>query len=230
MINNPVNQRNKAEQGTQANYDRLSRWYDLLAGQAEKKSKERGLELLEIQVGEKVLEIGFGTGHCLQVMAQSVGETGKVFGIDLSTGMLRVAQARLGHAGLLERVELHQGNALTLPYADSLFNALYMSFTLELFDTQDIPLLLSECHRVLHANGRISIVSLARGEKPGLMVKLYDWAHRNWPVYIDCRPIHAQSEIDQAGFHTEQVIARSLFGLPVDIILARKRFQLPLDN
>jgi len=206
---------------TQAYYDRLSRWYDLLAGQAEDKCKQKGLELLDPQPGETILEIGFGTGHALLVLSQAVGEHGRVYGIDLSGGMLRAALARLNKAGLLHRAELHQGDALHLPFSDGFFDALYMSFTLELFAATEIPLLLNECRRVLRPNGRLSIVSMAKKEKTGLMVKLYEWAHRKWPVYIDCRPIHAQVEIAQAGFSIQHTVEMSLFGLPVDIILAK---------
>jgi ubiquinone/menaquinone biosynthesis C-methylase UbiE len=213
---------NMGNEETAAFYDRLSRWYDLLAGHAESKYKEFGLMLINVQPGEKILEIGFGTGQCLQALATSAGDTGKVCGIDLSAGMLQVAQARLGKAGLQGRVELSQGNALQLPYPDSFFDALYMSFTLELFDSHGIPRVLSECHRVLRTNGRICIVSLVRREKPSVTVNLYEWAHRKWPVYIDCHPIYARDEIDRAGFQTERVIAMSMFGLPVDIILARR--------
>lgn len=207
---------------TKSYYDRLSRWYDLFAGQAEKKCKQQGLLLLNVHPGETALEIGFGTGHCLQSLAQSVGDTGKVYGIDLSDGMLQAAQTRLRKAGLLRRVELGQGDALQLPFADSFFDALYLSFTLELFDSPEIPVLLLECKRVLHANGRICIVSMARKEKEGLIVKLYDWAHQKWHTYIDCRPIYARAEIEQAGFQIERLLEMSLFGLPVDIILARR--------
>lgn len=218
----PAEHRDKKKQATKAYYDRLSRWYDLLAGQAEKKCKERGLELLNAQPGETILEIGYGTGHCLKALAQSVGEGGRVYGIDLSEGMLQAAQVRLRKAGLLDKVELKQGDALRLPFTDSFFNALYMSFTLELFDTPEMHLVLRECKRVLRAGGRISIVSMARKEREGLMVKLYDWAHRKWPVYVDCRPVNARSEIEQAGFHTERIVEQSLFGLPVDITLATR--------
>jgi ubiquinone/menaquinone biosynthesis C-methylase UbiE len=206
---------------TKAYYDRLSRWYDLLAGQAELRCKQRGLELLHAQPGEIVLEIGFGTGHCLQALAGSVGNTGEVHGIDLSSGMLQVAQRRLRQAGMTDRVELRQGDALQLPYENEFFDTLFMSFTLELFANPEIPILLKACKRVLCSQGRMCIVSMGKKDPEGLMIKLYQWAHQKWPTYIDCHPIDARSEIEQAGFHTEQLVQMSLFGLPVDIILAR---------
>lgn len=193
----------------------------MISGHAESSLKEKGLLLLNAKPGETILEIGFGTGHCLLNLAQVVGDTGKIYGIDLSEGMLQAAQAKLRKAGVMFRVDLRQGDALQLPYADSFFDAIYVSFTLELFDSSEIPSLLKECKRVLHANGRISIVSMAKREKQSLMVRLYTWSHRKWPVYIDCRPIDGHAVIDQVGFHIEQLVQMSLFGLPVDIILAR---------
>ncbi len=220
-MNHPA-QISPEKKATQAYYDRLSRWYDLLAGQAEAKCKKKGLQLLDPQPGEIILEIGFGTGHALLELAQAVGAQGRIYGIDLSTGMLRAAQARLRKAGLFNQVELHQGDALHLPFPDNFFDCLYMSFTLELFPAAEFPLLLNECRRVLRPHGRLSIVSMTKKEKTSLMVRLYEWAHRQWPVYIDCRPIHAQAEIFQAGFSIERLTEMSLFGLPVDIILAKK--------
>ena len=213
---------NSPRSATQANYDRLSRWYDLLAGSAERKCKQKGLDLLDARPGETILEIGFGTGQCLQAIAQSVGDRGKVYGIDLSAGMLQVAQNRLHRAGLLHRVELRRGNALPLPFPEALFDALYLSFTLELFSIREISSVLSECQRVLHPGGRLCVVSMAKKESEGWMEKLYGWAHHRWPVYIDCRPIQAHIEIALAGFHLDSLVEMSLFGLPVSITLAHK--------
>ena len=220
-MKNPIDYDNKKKETSKAYYDHLSRWYDLLAGQAEKKCKELGLELLNAHPGETILEIGFGTGHCLQSLARSVGNTGEVHGVDLSSGMLQVAQSRLQEAGLADKVELRQGDALQLPYENEFFDALFMSFTLELFAIREIPILLKECKRVLNNQGRMCIVSMGKRDKEGLMIKLYQWAHQKWPAYIDCRPIDARSELEQAAFHIEQLVQMSLYGLPVDLILAR---------
>src|SRR5512146_1079126 len=132
-----------------ANYNRLSRWYDLISGSGEAGLRKLGLASLSLQPGENVLEIGCGTGQALPLLAQSAGDHGAAAGIDLSEGMLRVARVRLDKMKPRCRVSLAQGDASCLPYRSGAFDAVFMSFTLELFSTQDILSVLSECRRVL---------------------------------------------------------------------------------
>jgi ubiquinone/menaquinone biosynthesis C-methylase UbiE len=212
--------RSKAE--AQAMYDRISGWYDLLEGIWEKKSRDVGLRKLGVKAGETVLEIGFGPGHGILALAQMVGESGMVCGLDLSPRMCQITQARVGEKGLAERVELKCGDAVQLPYEAAFFDAIFMSFTLELFDTPEIPKVLSECQRVLCRSGRLCVVSLSKAGGSNWLVRLYEWGHQMFPTLIDCRPIFAQQSLQDAGFPIRETTPMSLWGLPVEVVLAGK--------
>ena len=204
-------------------YDRISKGYDYLAGVYERKYAGIALKQLFINEGETVLETGFGTGHCLKRIAESVGEKGKVYGVDISSGMLKVARNRLEKAHLIERVELYCGDAAALPYDDSFFDAIFMSFTLELFDTPEIPVVLEEVKRVLKPGGRAGIAAMSRENGSSLMLRLYEWSHKKWPAYADCRPIYLERSLTGAGYDIRNREILKLFGLPVEIVIAIKK-------
>ncbi|MGD8895027.1 MAG: methyltransferase domain-containing protein [Acidobacteriota bacterium] len=210
-------------EAARAFYDRISRVYDAISDASEHESRERGLELVAPAEGEQILEVGFGTGQVLVPLARAVGSAGGVSGIDLSEGMALVARRRLEDAGLGDRVELRVGAAPPLPWPDSRFDAVTMSFTLELFPDDVIPELLAESRRVLRPGGRLGVVSMAvspRGKPESALTHTYKWLHRHFPHIVDCRPIDAPARIRAAGFDPRQVIEMSIWTLPVVALLA----------
>jgi len=124
---------------TKAFYNKISHVYELLSERSEAPMRKAGMEVLKAKAGESVLEIGFGTGHSLVALAKALGPKGKLLGLDLSDKMLKLGKANPAKAGLFERARLRCGDAAQLPYADNSLDGIFISFTLELFDTPEIP-------------------------------------------------------------------------------------------
>ena len=203
---------------TRQNYDRMSRWYDLFAG-SEKKFTETGLQILGVKAGEHVLEIGFGTGNSLVTLIQQTGKSGLVAGVELSPGMIEVARKRIQAKGQERSAQIIRGDGTLLPFARDSFDALFLSFTLELFSEAEIPVVLEECHRVLKREGRLGVVSLAKQDV--LACRLYERGHEHWPVMLDCRPIELRESLEAGGFRIQAAKLQTMWGLPVEIVLGR---------
>jgi ubiquinone/menaquinone biosynthesis C-methylase UbiE len=213
----------RSKKEAKASYNKLSQWYDMLAGHYEKKYRDAALQELSVKDGEVVLEIGFGTGDCILHLAQSVGNSGMVYGIDLSDGMVDITRVKVREAGLSDRTMLMLGDAVKLPLESNCYDAVFTSFTLELFDTPEIPIVLRECRRVLRSGGRICIVAMSKKGKNSLMMRLYEWLHNNFPSYVDCRPIFLEKALEDAGLEVVKAREVSMWGLTGEIVLANKR-------
>jgi len=204
-------------------YDRIGQAYGLIADASEHDAREAGENALHVRAGDTVLEIGFGTGHSLVAFAKAVGPSGRVYGIDISDGMLEVARQRVGRAGFRERVDLRTGDARSLAFDDEFFDAVFMSFTLEVFSPREIPHVLDEVRRVLRAGGRLGVVALSVDNHPGLLTEFYLWLHRHFPHFIDCRPIDAIDVFTKAGFVIDEKIDMSIWSLSVVAVVAVKQ-------
>jgi ubiquinone/menaquinone biosynthesis C-methylase UbiE len=240
-MNETIERVPRTEREAADSYTRLSKWYDRLSRSSEGPHVAEGLRLLNVQPGERVLEVGFGAGRSLIALAHAVGSTGQVIGIDLSSGMIAVAReqvskapscpsAGIGHpdAGCPltacgnDVVTLHRGSALHLPYATASFDAVFSAFMLDLIDTPDIPCVLGEMRRALKPGGRAGLVSMSKACAGNVVVKVYERFHRWLPMLIDCRPIYLQSAVESAGLHCEVHQTRAMWGIPVEIVIAKK--------
>lgn len=203
-------------------YDRISSAYDFITDSNEHKAREAGEQLLQLRPGERVLEIGFGTGNSLLHLAKAVSPGGHVTGLDVSPGMLKVAQQKLEKNGAADVVELCVGDARKLPFDDGVFDAAFASFTLELFAKDEIPGVLSELKRVLKPGGRLGVVSMAtvrEGNKASMLEKTYVWMHRHFPHIVDCQPIDVEGCLQDAGFSLQEVKDLEIWTMPVRAVV-----------
>jgi ubiquinone/menaquinone biosynthesis C-methylase UbiE len=157
----------------------------------------------------------------LTALAKAVSPNGMIFGLDLSDRMVRQAKKNLDKSGLLERARLRCGDAAKLPYAAGSIDGVFMSFTLELFDTPEIPKVLSECKRVLRDGGRIVVVGMSKEGDREPLIGVFEWAHKHFPNFIDCRPIYVRQALKNAGFEIKNTQKRHMW-IPVEIVLGAK--------
>ncbi len=202
-------------------YDALSPWYDLLTAGQENAVRAVAVKALALQPGERVLEVGFGTGSALVGMGEAVTERGSVWGVDLSWGMAHVAQRRLRSTRRTSCIGLACGDALRLPLCAACMDALFLSFTLELLEAAEIPIALGECRRVLRRGGRMGLICLSSEAGSSAVNSVYAWAHARWPHVLDCRPIRPRDWLAASAFEVNAGRRMSLWGLGVEALVCR---------
>ncbi|HMB78339.1 MAG TPA: methyltransferase domain-containing protein [Kiloniellaceae bacterium] len=111
------------------------------------------LEALQLRAGDRVLDVGCGTGLLAYDMGQLVGKAGEVLGIDLSEDMLRHAQGRCDG---LPQVRFAQGNCTALAASDGYFDAVVC--TQVLLYVADLETALAEFRRVMKPGGRLVVI------------------------------------------------------------------------
>ena len=209
----------RSHSSTRDNYNKLARWYDFISGNAEWRHVKKGIDILDAQHDWNVLEIGFGTGKSLVYLNKYINREGIIIGVDISEKMAGKAKERIKKQVTDSNISLTIGDATLLPFESNYFDAICMSFSLELFDEPDINDLLSECKRVLKNNAKMLIVGMLAGESHRLIVKLYKLA-QNWiPNVVDCRPLYISEKLNKSGFKINIVKEASIWGLPLEVVV-----------
>jgi SAM-dependent methyltransferase len=107
-----------------------------------------------IRMGNKVLDVGCGTGVLAREALRRVGQAGHVVGLDLNEGMLAVA------ARTEPKIEWRRGDAASLPFEDASFDIVVSQFALMYFP--DRVNSLTEMWRILVPGGRLAVAVWAR--------------------------------------------------------------------
>jgi demethylmenaquinone methyltransferase/2-methoxy-6-polyprenyl-1,4-benzoquinol methylase len=102
----------------------------------------------------RVLDVASGTAAVAIELARAAPER-TIVGIDQSPEMLTTGRGRVARTGLAERIDLREGRAESLPFADAEFDALTFTYLLRYVD--DVPATLRELARVVRPGGVIAM-------------------------------------------------------------------------
>jgi len=129
-------------------YDKLAIVYDLFFGPTLHPGRLRAIERMNIQPGERVLEVGVGTGINLALYPREAAVTG----IDFSSSMLEKARERAARKNAAP-VRLLQMDAADLKFADDSFDIVYAPYLISV--VPDPIKVACEMRRVCRPGGRI---------------------------------------------------------------------------
>ena len=118
------------------------------------------LELAQIRAGDRVLDIGAGLAGPARMLASALGC--RVDCLEMSPDFCAGSMLLNRLTGLDDRIEVHQGSALDMPFADDSFDVVWMQNVG--MNIADKRTLYTEIHRVLKPGGRYAFQEMAAGE------------------------------------------------------------------
>lgn len=178
-------------------YSRWSKVYDVVFGPAFAAARRHGIGMLDLAPGDRVLEVGVGTGLSIPMFPAGV----EIVGIDISRAMLRRARGRARRRG----ARLLLADAGRLPFEDSCFDAVFAPYVVSA--VPDPVAMLREVARVARPSASV--------------VLLNHFASRN-PVVNAVEKAVTRTTSALLGFHADFPIAPVLVQAGLDVQLSER--------
>jgi len=153
----------------QETFNSIAKRYDLMntlmSFGLDKGWRKKVVQTVEARPGMKIVDICCGTAQLSLELAMAVGEEGKVTGLDFSENMLAIARENLADSPYASRIELIQGDAMNLPFADNSFDGATVGWGLR--NLPDLEKGIKEMIRVVKPGSMVVSLDMAKPTMPG---------------------------------------------------------------
>ena len=180
-------------------YRRYARYYDFVFGKVFHPGRQTAVEHLHCRAGDRILEVGVGTGLSLSMYPEHV----KVTGIDLSGEMLVRATEKVVQEKLLQVEALEQMDALNMSFPDNSFDKVVAMYVATV--VPDVAQLVKEVRRVCKPGGTIIFLNHFQNKNP--VIRKGEALIQPLAKYLGFHPdFPMESFLEQTGFEVTVAI------------------------
>lgn len=144
-------------------FDPIATTYDLadsvLSVGLDSRWRKKGIRLLELNQGDRVLDLCGGTGDFALLAAERTSPRGRTVIYDFNRAMMDAGRPKISRSSGPDRISFIQGDAESISFSGGAFEAITLGFGLRNFVHTEAGL--REMHRVLKPNGRILILEFS---------------------------------------------------------------------
>ena len=178
-----------------------------------RKGSELVADLLNIEEGRRIIDLGCGIGGPARFLARTKGV--HVTGIDLTPEFVEAASALTELVGMSDKVDFHVGSATSIPFDDDSFDAATMIHVG--MNIADKAVMMSEMARVTRAGGTVLIYDVMRVGSGALTYPM-PWSSTPEFSFLDTQETYVQAA-SKAGLglvsvHDHSEMAKSFFNNP----------------
>lgn len=152
------------QQGAQSPMQYEASFNKWIGGKA-REFREFTADLAQVAPGERVLDLGCGTGELAMRLAQRVGPAGRVAGIDAAEGLIAGARRKAKRAGLA--IDYQVGLIEQLPFPDASVDVVVSSLVMHHLAPDILGRTVKEIRRVMKPGGRVFIIDFQSLDQAG---------------------------------------------------------------